>query len=102
MRHDSWRSAASVPIAIRQAYLARNGKATIRVRIMDDAAATLTVKSAAAALRRLEFEYPIPLTDAAALLDLREGALIEKVRYKLPQDRLVWEIDIFQGDNEGW
>jgi len=101
VRHGGWQGATSVPIAIRQAYLARNGKATIRVRIIDDAAATLTVKSAAAGLRRLEFEYPIPLADAAALLELREGALIEKLRHELPQDRLVWEIDVFQGDNEG-
>lgn len=32
----------------------------------------------------LEFEYKIPLADAAALFCLREGAIIEKFRYKLP------------------
>ena len=79
----------------------RNGSVSVRVRIIDRARATLTLKSPVAEIRRLEFEYEIPLTDGAALLGLRQSALIEKLRYKLPWHGLVWEIDVFQGENQG-
>ena len=79
----------------------RNGSVSVRVRIIDRARATLTLKSPVAEIRRLEFEYEIPLTDGAALLDLRQSAIIEKLRYKLPWHGLVWEIDVFQGENQG-
>ena len=35
------------------------------------------------------------------MLSLRQGAIIEKLRYRLPQHGLTWEIDVFQGENEG-
>jgi adenylate cyclase len=99
--NESWRSAARAPMVIRQAYLARKGRSSIRVRIIDNDAAMTTVKSQGTACRRLEFEYTIPVEDAAALLNLREGAIIEKLRHELPQRRLTSEIDVFQGENEG-
>ncbi len=101
VRNDGWLASAGRATSIRQAYLTRNGSISLRVRIKDNVRATLTIKSAAAEIRRLEFEYQIPLEDAAALLALREGSIIEKLRYKLPKDGLVWEIDVFQGENEG-
>jgi adenylate cyclase len=101
VRGESWRASCGKATAIRQAYLARSGSVSIRVRVRDNLGATLTIKSHAAEIRRLEFEYEIPLADATALLDLREGGIVEKLRYKLPHDSLVWEIDVFQGENEG-
>ena len=62
---------------------------------------TLTIKSRKAGLRRLEFEYPIPLPDAETLLGLCQGAKIEKVRHIVPWQALRWEIDVFEGDNSG-
>ena len=74
----------------------------MRVRIVDGARATLTIKSRAAEVRRSEFEYEIPVADAKALLELRTGgAVIEKVRYELPCGALTWEIDVFSGENQG-
>ena len=64
-------------------------------------AATLTIKSRPAALRRLELEYAIPVLEAEALMQLREGSVIEKVRHLVPRGELVWEIDVFQGANAG-
>jgi adenylate cyclase len=101
VRGEGWRASAGKASLIRQAYLARSGSMSLRVRIKDNVGATLTIKSAAAEIRRLEFEYQIPLADAAALLGLREGGTVEKLRYKLPQQGLVWEIDVFQRENEG-
>ena len=84
VKDDGWRNLATGQARIQQAYLALGGKATIRVRVKDDRAATLTIKSRSAKLRRLELEYPIPVADAESLIGLRRGAVIEKVRHIVP------------------
>jgi adenylate cyclase len=86
---------------IRQAYLGSNSKSSIRVRIKDDRAATLTIKSRPIAVRRLELEYDIPLLQAEALMALRQGTVIEKVRHDVPHGGLTWEVDVFVGENQG-
>jgi adenylate cyclase len=101
VRGDEWRALVSSHTTIRQAYLASSGKSSIRVRIRGDATATLTIKSRSAELRRLELEYPIPVLQAEALMQLREGSVIEKVRHEVPRGALVWEIDVFSGENAG-
>jgi adenylate cyclase len=101
VRDETWRAFTKSAFSIQQGYLARSGSATTRVRIIDRVRALLTIKSAASGIRRLEFEYDIPMQDAVALIDLRQGGLIEKRRHKLPWDCLTWEIDVFEGDNHG-
>ena len=101
LRDDGWRKLAASKLTIRQAYLSSNGKNSIRVRIRNDETATLTVKSKPTSLRRLELEYPVPLLEAEAMMALRHGAVIEKLRYIVPWDDLQWEIDVFLGENAG-
>jgi adenylate cyclase len=101
VRSDEWRAQATKHCDIRQAYLTIGGKASVRVRIRDNHSATLTVKSRPAELRRLELEYPIPILEAEALMPLRQGSIVEKVRYRIPCGDLAWEIDVFSGENEG-
>ena len=55
VRGNAWERLATRRTSLRQAYLACNGKASIRIRISDDGAATLTVKSRPADLRRLSW-----------------------------------------------
>jgi adenylate cyclase len=98
---DEWRSLVTVQSNIRQAYLEANAKASIRVRIRDNSSATLTIKSRPSSLRRLELEYPVPVVQAEALIQLRQGAVIEKVRHIIPYGALAWEIDVFSGENGG-
>lgn len=98
---QDWQKLAIARTRIRQAYLAAEGALSIRVRIKDGHAATLTIKSRGAELRRLELEYPIPATDAEALMARRQGSVIEKVRHDIPWNGLLWEVDVFTGDNEG-
>jgi CYTH domain-containing protein len=51
---------------------------------------------------RVEYEYEIPGADAEAMLDdLCEKPLIEKMRYKIEFQGLVWEVDEFFGENQG-
>jgi adenylate cyclase len=101
VRDDTWRSLVCGQSSIRQAYLAASGKSSIRVRIRRNEGATITIKARAAELRRLELEYPIPVLEAEALLQLREGSVIEKTRYLVPHGGLTWEVDVFGGDNQG-
>lgn len=98
---DGWRQGVTGRKRIRQAYLATTSRTTLRVRVTDDAMATITIKSAVAGLSRDEFEYAIPLSDAEALIALREGAEITKTRHVVADGDLTWEVDVFEGDNEG-
>jgi CYTH domain-containing protein len=45
VRGHDWQKLATTKIPIRQAYLASNGKTSIRIRIKGDSATTLTIKS---------------------------------------------------------
>ncbi|MDJ0662514.1 MAG: CYTH domain-containing protein [Crocosphaera sp.] len=99
--NDDWRSLGQGEV-YRQGYLPTgNQMTTVRVRIIGNEA-YLTIKSKTEGITRNEFEYPIPLKDAQIMLDtLCDRPLIEKIRYKITQDNLVWEIDEFQGENKG-
>ncbi len=98
---DGWRELVTTRIPIRQAYLSSDGKASIRVRIKGDGVATLSIKSRPVDLRRLELEYSIPVLEAEALIQLRQGLVIEKMRHVVPWGDLAWEIDVFSGENAG-
>lgn len=99
VKDDSWRQLA-VGSWYRQGYIASQG-ATVRVRIVGNQG-YLTIKGPTVNYSRAEFEYPIPLEDAQEILDtLCVRPLIEKTRYKINIDNLVWEVDEFAGANQG-
>jgi adenylate cyclase len=86
--------------AYRQGYLSTTPERTVRVRHAGEAA-FLTVKGISLGASRAEFEYPIPVADVDDLLALCERPIIEKVRYRIGHAGLVWEVDVFGGDNAG-
>lgn len=94
----AWRNGSGV--LYRQGYLNRDKARTVRVRIAGDAA-FLTIKGQSTGATRAEFEYPVPLPDAQALLPLCDGPLIEKTRYIVLHAGHRWEVDEFAGDNAG-
>jgi CYTH domain-containing protein len=98
VRGQGWRQGQAQRYS--QGYLNRAAERTVRVRIAGEQA-FLTIKGRSQGASRLEFEYPLPLADAQALLQLCEGPLIEKTRYTLEQDGLRWEVDEFHGENAG-
>ena len=99
---EGWQADAEPGMPIRQAYLSSGPAASVRVRIVGESAARLTVKSAGAALSRCEFEYDVPVADAAAMLALRQGAVIVKTRYRIAAgEGRAWEIDVFGGVHAG-
>lgn len=101
VKHDGWRARVESASRIRQGYLSTHTRLTLRVRVRDDEA-FLTLKGASAGIARAEFEYPIPLADAEALLArFAEGALIDKRRHLVREQGWLWEVDEFFGDNHG-
>ena len=88
-------------VHFKQGYLNTQKERVVRVRI-EGAKAKLTIKGVTTGVTRSEFEYPIPVEDAAILLDnLCEKPLIDKHRHKEVHGGKTWEIDVFHGDNEG-
>jgi adenylate cyclase len=101
LRDDSWQASTDSGVIIRQGYLAGSEKSSIRVRIAGDQA-NINIKSATLDIVRHEYEYPIPVVEANEMLDtLCDGLLIEKIRYHVPYEKHIWEIDVFGGDNRG-
>jgi CYTH domain-containing protein len=83
-----------------QGYLSSTPERVVRVRLQGDSA-KLTIKGITIGVTRAEFEYDIPVRDAAALLELCEKPLIEKRRHLEQYAGMTWEIDVFLGDNAG-
>ena len=97
---DNWRGLAPGR-HYRQGYLSTQAARTGRVRVVEDSG-YLTIKGAITNATRTEFEYAIPVEDAHAMLDtLCERPLIEKTRYRIEHQGLVWEVDEFAGENAG-
>lgn len=96
---DGWRGRGRSS-RLRQGYLCASKERSVRVRL-DGRAGTLTIKGPTRGAVRAEFEYPLPTRDAAALLALCEGPLIDKTRTRVRFGGLLWEIDEFHGDNQG-
>ncbi len=97
---DGWRELAE-GTHYRQGYLNSTKERVVRVRTIDQAG-FITVKGITVGAERLEYEYEIPLADANEMLDeLCEKPLVEKSRYKVHHNGLVWEIDEFFGVNAG-
>ena len=98
---EEWRSAVERSVEIKQGYLSRSIRASVRVRI-SGGRAQLGIKSSRDGIHRLEFEYTIPLDEAETLLsEVAEGPYIHKTRHYLRYGTHLWEIDEFHGDNAG-
>lgn len=84
-----------------QGYIA-SGMRTVRVRI-SEGGAWLTIKgpSRNGGLSRYEWEREIDVNEATELLQLAEGAVIDKVRHYVDYAGHTIEVDEFFGENEG-
>ena len=104
---DGWRHAAHAVVPMAQGYLndlaivdSGEMRASVRVRIAGDGA-FLNLKSRELGHTRQEFDYPIPVADARALLALCVGGAIDKRRHLVAHAGHLWEVDEFLGDNAG-
>lgn len=101
IRGDGWRDRIINSQTIVQAYLTKDDDVTVRVRVIDDEHAALTIKGGGVSLSRYEFEYGIPLEDARQLLALRTGDEILKTRHTLDLPGGKWVVDEFSGAHKG-
>ncbi|MBI3283433.1 MAG: CYTH domain-containing protein [Burkholderiales bacterium] len=98
--NDDWRRQGQATL-LRQGYISSEAGRIVRVRIAADRA-TLTIKGMSSGISCGEWEYPIPLADAQALLsEVCQPPLIEKARHRILHEGLLWEVDEFFGDNAG-
>jgi len=99
--NDAWRAKVRERRRFEQGYLAVTENCAVRVRI-EGGQANLNIKNATLDIERQEYEYPIPLADAREMLDaLCRGAALAKERHWVAHDGMLWEVDVFEGDNSG-
>jgi adenylate cyclase len=98
---EAWRTQVVRSRQMRQGYLQRAENSAIRVRVCDGTA-HINIKHTDDGIHRLEYEYAIPVEDAGEILEhLAIAPLIEKTRHEVKVGRHLWEIDEFQGANQG-
>lgn len=96
-----WRTFADEGTAIRQAYVIAQDDRSLRVRLYGDGRARITLKVGHTALVRDEYEFDIDRDEAEDMLRHAIGNVIEKVRYRVPHEGHVWEIDVYDGSHRG-
>ena len=86
----------------KQGYLNSDNTRNVRIRVTNDKA-FLTIKGAsnASGTTRFEWEKEINRQEAEQLLLLCEHTIIEKKRYYIKNDDLIFEVDEFYADNQG-
>lgn len=107
LRGDGWRHAVERTERMAQGYLVGaqalhdgTARASVRARVAGNRA-WINIKAARLGIERAEFEYPVPVADAEAMLaELCDGVLT-KQRHYVTVEGTVFEIDAFLGDNAG-
>lgn len=96
------------PLHISQGYICNDSNAVVRVRravtMRDGDFYYITVKISSPSIVTPEYEYKIPKKDGQDLIHCGcKGSLVEKTRYKYkhPIDGKIWDVDVFDGDNNG-
>jgi adenylate cyclase len=98
---NCWKPSGLRGRPLRQGYLARGGKCTVRVRTSDQNA-WLTLKGPTIGISRSEYEYAIPLADGLELLkEFCLDSTVEKIRYDVVISGAHFEVDVFTGANAG-
>lgn len=101
VKDERWRALVETSRPCKQGYVSLKGKGSIRIRIIGEKG-FLTLKGPREGIRRPEFEYEIPITDAISLLDsFGDSAVISKIRHELTHEGNLWEIDEFLDENKG-
>ncbi len=101
VKNELWRDDVVSNTRLQQGYLANQKNASVRIRT-GNGKAFLNIKSVTVGIRRLEFEYEIPLDDATEMLQqIAEQPFIDKTRYIVRCGKHEWELDVFEGENRG-
>ncbi len=93
----------NVPMVVNRqlSALVESANITPRIRLMGDSA-FVTVKGPVVDYARAEWEFEVMVDDVQDLVTSFRFPHVMKTRYEVPaNDELVWEIDFFEGDNQG-
>lgn len=85
---------------ILQGYLTTGKHPVIRARVIDDEG-YLTLKGKNEGIKRAEFEYKIPKSEAEELLSLFCPKYIHKIRHEISLDDHLWVVDEFISPQKG-
>jgi CYTH domain-containing protein len=83
-----------------QGYLLISPAKTVRIRLAGEVG-FITIKGQTHGTSRLEYEYPIPGSDAAEMIGHFCAGTVCKVRHHVPYQGHTWEVDVFEGENQG-
>ncbi len=99
---DAYREEAHKKVDLIQGFLSSVPERAVRVRKVDDLG-WITIKGIgnASGTTRFEWEKEISGTEARDLLKLCEPGRIEKTRYYIRRGSHTFEVDEFQGSNQG-
>jgi adenylate cyclase len=98
---NAWRDQVRQTDRLRQGYIAGSEGCSVRLRIQQGQA-KLGLKSRVSGMRRLEYEYGIPMDDGAEIFEsLCVLGRIEKLRHRIRLGEHEWEVDEFLGENLG-
>lgn len=100
VKDSSFKGMVTESHTISQGYLSREKSKTIRIRTIESKG-FITIKTKTMIDSRKEFEYEIPFSDAAELLNICEPPVIKKIRHIVPFEGFIWEIDEFLDDLQG-
>jgi len=97
--NEDWKTKVILSEDISQAYLNSSiDEWVIRIRVVGNDKAYITLKSSVNGLVNNEFEYSIPMKDASELMKLSKNKII-KTRYHLKINNKNWVVDLFDGAN---
>ncbi|MCG8383358.1 MAG: CYTH domain-containing protein [Gammaproteobacteria bacterium] len=97
---QKWQKPATGTL-IRQGFLATNKRLACRIR-QKGTSYFLCIKARVDDITRHEFEYEVPEDHGRIMLEQHcERVPIEKVRYEVEHEGMIWEVDDFQGLNSG-
>ncbi len=87
---------------IAQGYLCSHPERTVRIRIMGESGyITIKGKGNTSGTTRFEWETEVPLLEARPLFELCEPGAIQKIRYRVPAGKHIFEVDEFLAENQG-
>ncbi|MCH9661191.1 MAG: CYTH domain-containing protein [Bacteroidetes bacterium] len=99
---DAFMEEAHSKTRIVQGFLNTHPDRTVRVRIKGEQGfLTIKGRSNDAGTSRFEWEREIDVDEAEALLKLCEAGVIDKTRYEVKVGVHIFEVDVFEGVNEG-
>ena len=99
LKNNSWKKEITHTTIIKQSYMYIN-KGIVRIRIINEKNAFLTLKSKNSGLTRNEYEYEIPISHAHEIMNtLCDSNILHKKRHHLFFATNEWVIDEFLDKN---